>query len=40
MTAPKQRLMARRRRQILDDETTDRIEFGAPRAELRPAANC
>ena len=30
MTTPEQRLVARRRRQIMDDETLDRLELDTP----------
>jgi hypothetical protein len=33
MTAPEQLLTPRRRRQILDDETMERLELGTPRED-------
>jgi hypothetical protein len=36
MTTPEQLLAARRRRQILDDETLERLEPGKPESENAP----
>ena len=36
MTTPEQLLAARRRRQILDDETLERLEPGKPESKIAP----
>jgi hypothetical protein len=36
MTTPEQLLAARRRRQILDDESLERLEPGKPKSENTP----